>query len=59
MKSKTNRATQSPTKVDAGHSNDVHPPNDVFYLNRSTISSTEVSFSYSTSKTVTYLSIHF
>ncbi len=54
-----NRATLSPTKVGAGHSNDVHPPNDVFYLNRSTISSTEVSFSYSTSKTVTHLSIHF
>ncbi len=26
-----NRATQSPTKVGAGHPNDVHPPNDVFF----------------------------
>ncbi len=54
-----NRVTLSPTKVDADHSNDVHLSNDVFYPNRSTISSTEVSFSYSTSKTVTHLSIHF
>ena len=55
----SNRATLSSTKVDAGHSNDVHPSNDVFYLNRSTTSSTEASSSYSTSKTVTHLSIHF
>ncbi len=26
-----NRATLSPTKVGAGHPNDVHPPNDVFF----------------------------
>ena len=55
----SNRVTQSPTKVGADHSNDVHFSNDVFYPNRSTISSTEASFSYSTSKTVTHLSIHF
>ena len=54
-----NRATQSPTKVGAGHPNDVHPPHDVFYPNRSTTSSTEASSSYSTSKTATQLLIHF
>ncbi len=53
-----NRATLSPTKVGAGHPNDVHPPNDVFYPNRSTTSSTEAPSSYSTSKTVIHLSIH-
>ena len=54
-----NHVTQSSTKVDADHSNDIHLSNDVFYLNRSTISSTEVSFLYSTFKTVIHLSIHF
>jgi len=54
-----NHVTQSSTKVDADHSNDVHLSNDVFYLNRSTISSTEVSFLYFTFKTVTHLSIYF
>ncbi len=54
-----NHVTQSFTKVDADHLNDVHLSHDVFYLNRSTISSSEVSFSYSTSKTATQLLIHF
>ncbi len=30
-KERSNRATLSPTKVGAGHPNDVHPPNDVFF----------------------------
>ncbi len=48
-----NHVMQSFTKVDADHSN------DVFYFNRFTIFSTEVSFSYFTSKTATQLLIHF
>ncbi len=59
FKKESNRVTQSSTKVDADHSNDVHFSHDVFYLNRSTTSSTEASFSYSTSKTAIQLLIHF
>jgi len=54
-----NHVMQSSTKVDADHSNNVHHSNNVFYFNRFTIFSTEVSFSYFTSKTTTQLLIHF